>query len=350
MTESSKASSPRAIDVEASWRPQGKVRIGVVGPDDLVERVLMLPMDPVGPTSLPRLLPLPYKDETRVLDTLFAGNGEMDAYLFTGPVPYDLAVASGALSAPATYIPLSGAALYAALIRGITDGDFRPDRVSIDTLVERDVKEAYSELGLASTNIQLYSHAPGHLLEDIVAFHSDAVSKRGVTAALTGLRSAHEEMRRRGLRSYRMVPTSQSIRASLRTAVLLATGARLGDAQVAMAIVALGGMATSSELNVLKEHRADSMLAAQRVLLAEAREIGAVVVPLGASIFLVAGTVKSFEIATENFRRSPFHASMARETGESISVGIGLADSALAAHDAAWRALHECHESGGGHG
>lgn len=350
MTEDLEGSSERLLESDALWRPQERVRIGVVGPDDLVERVLMLPSDGTEGSLMPRLVPLPYTDEKRMLETLASRNGDMDAYLFTGPVPYDLAVAADALSAPATYVPLSGAALYACLIRGITDGDFGANRLSIDTLVGRDVEEAYSELGLATTHIELYSHAPGHHLEDIVTFHSDSLSKRGVTAALTGLRSAHEEMLRRGLRSYRMVPTSQSIRAALRTAVLLATGARLGDAQVAMAIVAVGGMDPSSELNLLNDRRADSMLAAQQVLLTAAREIGAVILPVGASLFLVAGTVKSFEIATHNYRHCPFFAAVAAETGESVSVGLGLADTALAAHRTAWQGLLDCQQSGGGHG
>ena len=203
---------------------------------------------------------------------------------------------------------------------------------------------------MSTQEIQLYSHAPGHHLEDIVAFHSEALTKRGGTAALTGLRSAHEEMLRRGLRSYRMVPTSQSIRSALGTAVLLATGARLGDTQVAIAIVAVGGMDPLSELNVLDDRRANSLLAAQQVLLTEAREVGAVVLPLGATLFLVVGTVKSFEIATDGFRHCPFHASVAAEAGESVSVGLGLADTTLTAHRAAWQALRECHDSGGGHG
>ena len=326
------------------------MRIGIVGPDDLVERVLMLPSASNGRSLTPRLVPMPYKDESQTLDALVATAREVDAYLFTGPVPYDLAVAASALVAPATFIPLSGAALYATLVRGVTAGDFAPDRLSIDTLVSQDIEEAYSELGLPTGKIQMYGHAPGHHLEDIVAFHFEALTERGATAALTGLRSAHEEMLRLGLRSYRMVPTLQSIRSALRTAVLMATGARLGDAQVAIAVVAVGPLDALSEFNALDDRRAESLLAAQRTLLAEARQIGAVVVPVGPGLFLVIGTVKAFEVATDGYRHCPFYASLEEGIDHSIAVGLGMADSALLAQRAAWQALRACHETGGGHG
>src|SRR5262245_42164377 len=61
--------------------------------------------------------------------------------LFPGPLQYDLARADGELPVPATYVPVSGASMYSALLGGAVSGACDPARVSIDSIAEADVKE-----------------------------------------------------------------------------------------------------------------------------------------------------------------------------------------------------------------
>src|SRR3954470_5879199 len=89
--------------------------IGVVGPHDLVERVMLMGH---GPTPIPsRLVAAAYRDEqeaARKVVRLGSGGG---AFPFARPVPYDCARRAGVLSMPATFVPLNGAALQGALLR-----------------------------------------------------------------------------------------------------------------------------------------------------------------------------------------------------------------------------------------
>ena len=118
--------------------------IGVVGPHDLVERVMLM-----GHAAAPlpcRLVAAAYRDEQEAADKVTRLGPGVDACLFASPVPYDLARRSGVLTMPATYVQLGGAALVAALARAALDERHRPARVSIDVLSRADVEEAYADL------------------------------------------------------------------------------------------------------------------------------------------------------------------------------------------------------------
>src|SRR5690606_14433734 len=89
--------------------------IGVVGPHDLVERVMLM-----GHNSAPvpcRLVAAAYRDEQEAADKVLRLGPSVDACLFASPVPFELARRAGVLTMPATHVQLSGAALIAALGR-----------------------------------------------------------------------------------------------------------------------------------------------------------------------------------------------------------------------------------------
>ena len=60
--------------------------VGVVGPEDLVQRVLA-----VGPPTGATLLSLPYRHETEAVELVEQAHEQVDALLFTGVVPYTIA-------------------------------------------------------------------------------------------------------------------------------------------------------------------------------------------------------------------------------------------------------------------
>ncbi|MEV4898992.1 transcriptional regulator, partial [Nonomuraea sp. NPDC055795] len=125
--------------------------IGVVGPHDLVERVMLM-----GHAAAPlpcRLVAAAYRDEQEAPDKVTRLGPGVDACLFASPVPYDLARRSGVLTMPATYVQLGGSALVAALAKAALDTRIDPKRVSIDVVSRAEVEEAYTDLGIAATDV-----------------------------------------------------------------------------------------------------------------------------------------------------------------------------------------------------
>jgi hypothetical protein len=330
-------------------RRSASIVVGVVGPGDLVERVLTLQAEMDDGLNC-RLVAVPYQDETETVERIRALAGTVDAYLFTGPVPYDIAVSAGVVDVPSTYVPLSGAALYAALLRATAAGFAMPGRVSVDTLMPAEVEEACAELDLPADSRALYTHAPGNAVADIVDFHVAAVRGGRADLVLTAWRSAYRELERRGVPAVRVLPTQQSMRAALRTAALLAAGARLQASQVAIGLVRVEEPSPPGAAKGRYLQRSEAQLTLQLVLLRAVRELDALVFPLEHGVFLVVGTLRSFEAASASFQECPFYDLVHRELHAEVSVGIGLAGTVLGAEEHARQALRACLDTGGGHG
>src|SRR5262249_2661574 len=93
--------------------------IGVVGPHDLGERVMLMGH---GPAPVPsRLVAAAYRDEQEAAEKVMRLGSGVDVCLFASPVPFDFARKAGVLTMPATYVPLNGAALQGALLRAALD-------------------------------------------------------------------------------------------------------------------------------------------------------------------------------------------------------------------------------------
>lgn len=296
------------------------------------------------------LIPVPYQDETETVEKIRSLAGKVDAYLFTGPVPYDIAVSAGVVDVPSTYVSLSGAALYAALLRGTASGFGAPGMVSVDTLVPSEVQEACEELDVPDDSMTLYTHIPGNVVADIVDFHVAAIRSGRADVVLTAWRSAYLELKRRGVPVVRVVPTKQSMRAALRTAALLAAGAQLQASQVAIGLVRVEEPSPSAATKSRYLHQTEGHLALQLLLLRAVRDLDALVFPVENHLFLVVGTMRSFEQASASFQECPFYDLIQRELHADVSVGIGLANTVLRAEENARQALRACIDTGGGHG
>src|SRR5450432_1171792 len=120
----------------------GELTIGIVGPYDLVEAIMLSGPAPAGspgpdtawPLPARRLVAAACRDEQESADKVARLGASVDVCLFTSQVPYAYAVRAGVLTVPATYVPLTGSALYGALLRASLAGGHELARVSIDVL------------------------------------------------------------------------------------------------------------------------------------------------------------------------------------------------------------------------
>src|SRR5580692_9315736 len=151
---------PIRLVVNRPGRVQGELTIGIVGPHELVERIMLSPASAapkaggsgggLGPESGPprRLVAAAYRDEQEAADQVVRLGSAIDVCLFASRVPYEYARAAGVLSSPATYVPLGGGALYAGLLRASRETGCDPARASVDIVSRADVEDAFAELGV----------------------------------------------------------------------------------------------------------------------------------------------------------------------------------------------------------
>lgn len=326
------------------FRP--RVRIAVVGPDDLVEHSIM------AQHRKPRefdwqLIAAGYREEHQVPEVLRRVEDKIDVCLFTGPLPHDIARHADVLRVPAAFVPLNDAALYRALLEGVMNKSFDLTKVSIDTLSEQEIEEAYAEIDAAINCVRSHPYEVGEHAADVAEFHLNCWRSGEITAAVTCIRSVWQLLRAAGVPALRVLPTQASVRASLRTVGLMGMGNHLAGAQIAVAIVEFSVPKAPATDRPGLYWRDEFRLPLHQLLLSEARRIDAVVQPFEERGFLLVTTVGALAANTNGFRSAPFVDRIRGELGIDAYVGVGIARTVAEAAERAGQAVVRAHENHG---
>jgi hypothetical protein len=331
--------------VNRPGRAQGELTIGIVGPHELIERIMLSPSSAtakagtgvggagLGPDSGPprRLVAAAYRDEQEAADQVVRLGAAIDVCLFAGRVPYEYARAAGVLSVPATFVPLGGGALYAALLKASGSGSsgLDPARSSIDVLSRADVEEAFADLGRPTRGVHVREDSGSPAV--VASFHERLWRRNETSVAFTCLQSVAARLSAAGIPAIMLRPTGSDIRVALRTAALIGGYRRLEDAQLALALVEVPALRDGGRRASPRQSRDELRLTVHRFLVQEAQRIHAAVSPAGDHGFLIVATRGSLARATEGFRVPPFVDRARSELGVAIEVGIGTGRTAVEA-------------------
>ncbi len=171
---------------------------------------------------------------------------ELDAVcgvlLFTGRVPFTIALNTLDLRATLDFIPHDGADLYRALVVVLREYGGRLPSVSLDTIERSAVDETYRDLDLEPPSALLSLDgpdlAPGEWRSaDVAAFHIERYRRGEVELCLTCLGSVRSELLRLGIPVVRIEHTRAALREALRRASLTDRLARTEAKQIAVGIV-----------------------------------------------------------------------------------------------------------------
>src|SRR5579863_4817629 len=301
-----------------------ELTIGVVGSHDLVERIMLsgtaMPAPAAGPAGAApgaggngyaaapamarRLVAVAYRTEHEAGDKVLRLGPGIDVWLFASRVAYTYARQAGVLRKPATYVPLGGSALYAALLRAARKGDYDLSRLSVDVLSRTEVEDAFADLGLASDGVHVREEPGGAAA--LAAFHERLWRRHETAIAVTCMESVAQRLTALDIPVLMVRPTRSAIASALRTVTLLGTQRRLEDAQLAVAVVEVPTLRETSRRPSARQPREELRLVVHRLLLQEAQRIKATLSPAGEDCFLVTATRGSLSDATDGFRVMPF--------------------------------------------
>lgn len=292
-----------------------------------------------------RLVAAAYRDEQEAADQVVRLGAAIDVCLFASRVPYEYARTAGVLSTPATYVPLGGGALYAALLRASLQAGNDPARASVDILSRADVEDAFDELGISTLAVHVREDSGSPAV--MASFHERLWRRNETSVAFTCMQSVAERLSAAGVPVFALRPTGSDIRSALRTAALLGGYRRLEDAQLALALVEVPALRDSGRRGSGRQSRDEMRLTVHRFLLQEAQRIHAAVSPTSDHGFLIVATRGSLARATDGFRAPPFAERARTDLGVTIDVGIGMGRTAVEAEAHARAALVRA-QSGGG--
>jgi hypothetical protein len=315
----------------------GELTIGIIGPHELVERIMLAGptapgqhqgMSGAGLASPRRLVAAAYRDEQEAADMVLR-LGLIDACLFASRVPYEVARKAGVLTSPATFVPLAGSALFAALMRASRDGGRDLSKASIDVLGRADVEDVFAELGIAARGLHVREELASPAV--LASFHERLFRRGESTVALTCLPSVASRLAAADVPVFTIGPTGHAIGWALQTAALLGGYRRLDDAQLAVAVVEVPTLRDTARRASPRQAREELRLTVHRFLVQEAQRMHATVSPTSDYAFLVTATRGSLASATDGFRVPPFTERARSELGVTIEASVGMGRSALEA-------------------
>lgn len=316
------------------------VRLGVVGPRDLVDRIGSQAPMRFADTPRFQLIPGVYRHEDEAIDRVMDLADRVDGYLFTGPLPYRLVQGKMPDGKSATFVPLGGASLFAAFASAAISGLGDLEKVSIDTVSLSEVLEAWEHLEIGSDwEPQVADRALDEDAEGLVDFHSGARSEGLTTLTVTGVLSVYERLMKAGHPVVRMTPTAASIRAALRTAVLLTEGGMKRDPRVTACIASI---ADSQAWDNVVGARGSAWLAALEYLREKAEDVGGVCLPLSGSSAVVFCTGRPFDEGWTGGRE--LAGELAALVGTECDVGCHSASSVAHAYQGAVAKLSSAHD------
>jgi hypothetical protein len=333
-------------------RQDREVRVGVVGPHELVERVMLsgLPGAGGGAQVQPseadlglrrRLVMAPYFSEHEAPEKVARLGDSVDACLFAGRIPLDYARRSGVLSCPATCIQLGGTPLYAAVLRAQRDGN-DPGRASYDGLGRAELEAGLADAGIGADGAHLRDETAGAAA--IASFHERLWRLGQTSVAFTSLDQVARRLPAAGVPVARLRPTDQSIRSALQVATLLAAHRALGDSQLAVAVVEVPALRDTARRPGPRQAREELQLTVHRFLVREAHRIQATVSRMGEHGFLILATRASLSAAGD----PPFAAQARASLGVVLDVGIGVGRSEHEAEAQARLALSRAAQAASG--
>ncbi|MEU4780012.1 hypothetical protein ACLQ22_28690 [Micromonospora sp. DT178] len=294
------------------------IEIGVVGPHDLVDDVAATCEEQPGVTARR----LHYDHESQAPAIVEAHAGQVEAWLFTGVVPYTLAREANLLNRPAVFVDYTGATLLQAAVRLLRDGR-DVTRMSIDTVTGADLAGTFGEADLPVDRVRSLPYRSGLSSDDVIAFHRRQ-RKAGADVAVTCLSSVYETLRHE-MPAFRLAPSNHSVRTALRQLLLQVGSQAQEDAQIAL------GLANLSD--------------GDDGLLKEVAGLGGTVARFAPDTYLIVTTRGPLHDATGGFTALPMLRRLA-DRHETVQIGFGLGRSAAEAENLARRALSRARRVG----
>lgn len=322
------------------------MKVAVIGPHDLVDAVLH-----IGSLfSELSMLPAPYRHERETLEVIGRVRDQADILLFTGPIPYQIALAASP-DIPMVHVYYSGTALYKVLFDFYRQQILSFDEglpISVDVLQRNEIEEPLREIGLPIGDLFIKPYESGMSHEEFVAFHNDLWRAGKVAVTVTCVTSVYHRLIALGVPVFRVVPTQSAIRDCLNCALLEGKSLRYSSTQIAVGIMNIDNFQevakeASSEYDIQRKK-----IILQQILIDFGEETQSLIKWSDSDEVSFITTRGIIEQVTRKYQDAPLLLEVMERLQWNASIGIGMGRTANEAEGKAREALLKAKAGGGG--
>lgn len=267
--------------------------------------------------------------------------GIVDAILFSGPVPYHLALARGPLSIPASYVVFDEVSLVKAFFDLVRVG-VDPSTISVDTISDDIIADVSRELNISLDGIKSMPLREGGVHDDFTGFHIRHYRAGSTTYALTCRSLVQRELAQQGVPCHFMFWTKHTILKALDLLVSNLLQHRYRGSQIAIGLLRVRTPEFTGSIADGRRHA----LELETYLLDYSESLGVNLLDIGNGLHLFYTTYGAIRRLTQDFTVAPAFSTFPHP-GFSFEIGIGTGVSAAIAEEGAHKALHQAEQTGG---
>jgi uncharacterized protein (UPF0248 family) len=312
------------------------VKVGIIGPGDLVNESIEIAkkynsIDTVG---------IPYEDENDTLDNIKNWEDKVEAFLFTGFLPYYNVTQTQITDKQLFYYPILGSALYKVLFKMKFHNNINISKISIDTLRKSEVEEVYREIEVYYDSLYVNDkHLSHYSREQYVQFHRKLYEEGKTEAAVTSINSVYKELKKYRIPVFKVTPTRFTIKETFKL-IESASETRLAKSnQILIIIVDIKEYSLKGNKLSALEMKEKRLALYQELLNYSRLYQASVFSSADGDEFIVLVTRGIFQEYTNSYESIPIVNEIKDKFSMSINMGIGMGINALEAEENARKAL-----------
>jgi hypothetical protein len=312
-------------------------RIGVVGPDLSVERILKVAEEFNHEIEF---IPFAYEDENEIQLILQQNRGKMKGWLFSGPVPYIIAEEYLEADDTVAYCQTMGGGFYQCCLQMAFAQKVILPRISVDIVEsEVDIEKLLRATGIPWCGFYIKYYNRQYEPEEIIQFHLQLWRAGKIDGVITALRSVMTALQKEGVPVYHFTLTEPEIYHSIKIIIEKVKSSYFKNTQVGLVIIEVGSYGeiiekakTSYDLQLLE-------LRLKEILLPLCKSLDGYLLDKGTGIYEIFSSRGAVEREITMLQDTIEQLILAVNIDVLITVGIGFGETVFATEINAHRAL-----------
>ena len=310
-------------------------KIGVVGLHSSIALVLELTEEYREEYEF---ISLSYESPEEVIEIMQENNAHVHAWLFTGPLPYEIAKKNSLSDKIMVPIPATESGLYKSFLEMIYEQGTVIEKLSIDTMTVNNISdESWAQLSLPLPKIYTKIFDLEVDMRELYDFHVQLWNDGKIDGVLTCFPAVCEALREQGIPAYRMSMSRMEIRYTLQILSEKVKAAYFKDTQIGVEIIEIEYFSKVVEEMKTPYHLMYLELRLKELLIQLGEKINGSILEKGNGSYMIFSSRGAIEREISSLEETIQNLAFVADT--TVSVGIGFGETAFAAEINAIRAI-----------
>lgn len=315
-------------------------KIGLVGPEISIEQILELAEEYKHELEF---ISFPYVKTEEVEKIVKEHNSHVHAWLFSGPLPYEIAKKTLDTDKIMVHAPAAESGFYKSFLEMIYEQGKIIEQLSIDTMSANNIsKEAMSQLNIKIPKIYTKVYELDVDTNELLHFHLKLWDEGKTEGALTCFPSVCEALREKGIPAYRMSMSKMEIRQTLRILSEKVKTSYFKDTQIGVEIIEVEYFNKVAEEMKTSYHLQYLELRLKEILIQLGEKINGSFSDKGNGRYMIFSSRGAIEREITTLKDTI--QKLAFEADTTVAVGIGFGETAYSAEINAFRAIQRSTE------